>query len=442
CRLYPVPADHGSFPTLFRESVPGCWTPYPGGTPCARACCFHSVIGLPQVENRSASRVCPRITTSRGVAFRGCRYSVMFRPPSLLAPQIVPTAANTPTGQPGLLRPGTSCFVTSARTGYANRPIQAIGGAGTCTLLDSQPCRLLRRDRIRARLAVGEGFPLPLFRLRDGVTVSPWHTFLEAPLKSRTVGFAESGSKAWHVLREPSPGLERFKRWFVYTPAILVCPQPRLLKSSSAYRRFYQAGRLDDREDRQAPEPLCPTRVLPPLGRRDPSPGRAFPLRRRSYWLMRRSRWSLSSFGIQPRSESPCRLYPVPADHGSFPTLFRESVPGCWTPYPGGTPCARACCFHSVIGLPQVENRSASRVCPGITTSRGVAFRGCRYSVMFRPPSLLAPQIVPTAANTPTGQPGLLRPGTSCFVTSARTGYANRPIQAIGGAGTCTLLDS
>src|SRR5262249_52747952 len=33
-------------------------------------------------------------------------------------------------------------------------------------------------------------------------------------------------------------------------------------------------------------------------------------------------------------------------------------------------------------------------------------FRGCRYSVMFRPPSLLAPQIVPTAAILPQGSRG------------------------------------
>jgi len=64
----------------------------------------------------------PRMTTSRRSVFRGCRYSLMFRPPSLLAPQIVPTAANTAAGQPGILRPGLSCFVTSTRTGYANRP--------------------------------------------------------------------------------------------------------------------------------------------------------------------------------------------------------------------------------------------------------------------------------------------------------------------------------
>ena len=37
-------------------------------------------------------------------------------------------------------------------------------------------------DRNRARPAVGEGFPLLLFRLQDGFTVSPWLTFPEAPL--------------------------------------------------------------------------------------------------------------------------------------------------------------------------------------------------------------------------------------------------------------------
>jgi len=63
----------------------------------------------------------PRITTSRRPVFRGCRYSIMFRPPSLLTPrsslplQLLRRAA-------GFLRPGLLCFVTSAHTGYANRP--------------------------------------------------------------------------------------------------------------------------------------------------------------------------------------------------------------------------------------------------------------------------------------------------------------------------------
>jgi hypothetical protein len=79
---------------------------------------------------------------SRSV-FRGCRHFFMFRPPSLLTSQVVPTAAPNGAGQPRFLHPGPSCFVTSARTGYASRPIQAIDGVGTLTRPDSQPCRLL-----------------------------------------------------------------------------------------------------------------------------------------------------------------------------------------------------------------------------------------------------------------------------------------------------------
>jgi hypothetical protein len=82
-------------------------------------------------------RVCPATYDFSQRSFRGCRYFVMFRPPSLLAPQVVPTAANTPAGQPGLLRPGTSCFVASARTGYANRP-----NTGNWRCRDSHPARL------------------------------------------------------------------------------------------------------------------------------------------------------------------------------------------------------------------------------------------------------------------------------------------------------------
>src|SRR5215813_4422701 len=61
----------------------------------------------------------------------------MFRPPSLLAPRIVPTAANTAAGQLGLLRPGLSCVVAAARPGYANRP-----NTGNWRYGDLHPARL------------------------------------------------------------------------------------------------------------------------------------------------------------------------------------------------------------------------------------------------------------------------------------------------------------
>ena len=113
---------------------------------------------------------------------------------------------------------------------------------------------------------------------------------------------------------------------------------------------------------------------------------------------------------------------------GGSRRYLRKSFLGCWIPYPGGIPCALTCFFHDVIGLPQEKNGSASRVLSHeLRLLAGPVFRGCRYSLMFRPPSLLSPQIVPTAAHTAAGQPGILRPGLSCFVASTRTGYANRP---------------
>jgi hypothetical protein len=50
--------------------------------------------------------------------------------------------------------------------------------------------------------------------------------------------------------------LERFKRWSVCTPAILVCLQPRLQRRQLRKYRFYQAGRLD--RTRRPPSVLSP----------------------------------------------------------------------------------------------------------------------------------------------------------------------------------------
>ena len=160
-----------------------------------------------------------------------------------------------------------------------------------------------------------------------------------------------------------------------------------------------------------------------------------------SYGLMRQTLLALPSFGYSPRSESLCRLLPAPAASGFFPTLFCKSFPRCLVPYPDGpTEC-------SYLFLPRCHRPSprhygsASRFPPRTRLSRGLVFRGCRHFVMFRPLSLLASQIAPTAASFPAEQPRLLHPGISCFVTSARSGYAIRPIQVIDGKRTFTFLD-
>ena len=91
------------------------------------------------------------------------------------------------------------------------------------------------RDRNRPRLAVGKGFPFPLFRLRNGFTVSPWRTFAEAPLESRTARFPGSGSKPWRVTIGLPKAWRGLNAGSYPPPPLLVCLQPRLLEPSSAY---------------------------------------------------------------------------------------------------------------------------------------------------------------------------------------------------------------
>jgi hypothetical protein len=82
--------------------------------------------------------------------------------------------------------------------------------------------------------------------------------------------------------------------------------------------------------------PLCLTLVLPPPGRRVPSPARTLLPGHRSYEHMCQSRLALLYFGSSPRSRSLCRLLLAPAASRIFSTLFCESFLGCLVPYPGG----------------------------------------------------------------------------------------------------------
>ena len=274
-------------------------------------------------------------------------------------------------------------------------------------------------------LLLGRGFPFLLFRLLDGFTVPPWLTFPKPynpgrpdfRVRFETLAFFRRSSQVWRGLNAGPYTPPPF--WF----ASSLAPWPVV-----ALRRFYQAGRHTAKEAAKCPEPLAQLRcylrwgdvsVISSEGVTPPSSllRAHVPLPLGSLLLRH-----LASF------ESPGRLYAVPAAHGSFPTLSLRIFPWMLDPVPRR--------FHRVLlpvsspvssAFPQRRWGRLPASTPRITTSRGTVFRGCRYFLMFRPPSLLTPQIVPTAAYTGAGQPGLLRPGLSCFVTSTRTGYANRP---------------
>jgi len=101
----------------------------------------------------------------------------------------------------------------------------------------------------------------------------------------------------------------------------------------------------------------------------------------------------------KPRARSLCRLRPAPAAGGTFPTLslpILPCVPGPRSRRSRGVHLPVSSSTSSAF--PRTLSRSASRFSPSKRFHDGSLFRDCSHSFMFRPPSLLASQIVPTAA--------------------------------------------
>jgi hypothetical protein len=167
--------------------------------------------------------------------------------------------------------------------------------------------------------------------------------------------------------------------------------------------------------------------ALPPSGRRVPPPPRTLLLGLCSYGLMRQSRVALLYFGFWPRSRSLCRLLPAPAATGIIPTLSLRIFPRMPGPMPRRSHRLLVPVSSSVSSAFPWAAEDWLPASTRETTFPRKSFRGCRHSLKFKPPSLLASQVVPTAVHTATGQLRLLGPGRTCFVASARTGHANRP---------------
>ena len=169
--------------------------------------------------------------------------------------------------------------------------------------------------------------------------------------------------KPWHIFRGPSQSVERLKRWFVYTPAT-----PGLPTASPPGVVIYVSPVLSSRPLRRPSRPPsvqspfaqlgCYLRwgdVVRLLGGRYPS------------FIARTGSCAApvglsppSAFGLVWRVLAGCNQSLLPP--AASRRYLRQSVLGCWIPYPGGTPCAFACFFHGVIGLPQWKSGSASRI--------------------------------------------------------------------------------
>jgi len=162
CRLSSLPAAPRPFPTLSLRIflyVPGplprwlLWCIYPFLTTRLRPSQRCHPVGAFTMIHASA--------TSAWGTFRGCSHSIIFRPVDLLATPVAPTVTPFDIRQPWLVLPRISQFVTSLSRGYANRLNRAIGGRGTFTLRDSQPCRLLRHPSPPFALACHDSLLVP-----------------------------------------------------------------------------------------------------------------------------------------------------------------------------------------------------------------------------------------------------------------------------------------
>jgi len=148
----------------------------------------------------------------------------------------------------------------------------------------------------------------------------------------------------------------------------------------------------------KCPESLCPRSALPLLERRFPPLRRALPLRLRSYGLMRRS-CQLSSPSVVASFEESTQVATSPCCQQDLPDVISANPSSdAWSPTTTVPPSAFTCFFLGVIGLPQNPIQVGFPFHPRTRFFPRTGFRGCRHSFMFRPPSLLASQIAPTAA--------------------------------------------
>ena len=162
-------------------------------------------------------------------------------------------------------------------------------------------------------------------------------------------------------------------------------------------------------ETTKCPEPLCPSQALPvqvelPVPSEGTPPSFFAPMdscaRPSSSHLLdfRLVRWVFAGCHQSLLDAGPSRRY------------LCMSFLGCLAPYPGVSPGALSRFFPEDSGLPPGLTGSALPQFTRTATSARKLSRGCRHSLMFRPPSLLATQVAPTDTTFVVWPPWLLLP--------------------------------
>jgi hypothetical protein len=217
-------------------------------------------------------------------------------------------------------------------------------------------------------------------------------TFLKAPLRSRTVGFPESGSglgSARHFSGRAFPHGAKLRCWRTLRPDAVEFASPLRHDAGPAVPSS-ESGCEPALVATECPEPLCPERALPAPGRPRKPPGGALPPRRRSYGLMRqtipspRLRYTRCAQGL-------CRLPPAPAGRWPFPTLSLRPLCRCSDLYPAAL-LGCACPFlHRGHRPHPTGNGFGARIYPHMAASVGSRISWLQSFDHLRAPALARP---------------------------------------------------
>ena len=230
------------------------------------------------------------------------------------------------------------------------------------------------------------------FDTYSGILIPPYFTFLQAPLRSRTVGFPESGSDRSIYLSRPSHRSEAQTLAHIHPYLQWFACENRPIFNGLVYPGTV-SGSSQDPPRAQAP--------LPDQGVTSPGVmsmhyvGGHYPSFIAPMDSCDRPKPSCRLWF--PWSAGLCRLLPAPAGGWPFPTLSPRIFPRMLGPIPRWSPGARTRFFPRDIGLPHIGTESAHLQFPHSDFRTG-DFRGCSHSLMFRPPGLLATQVAPTVA--------------------------------------------
>ncbi len=282
--------------------------------------------------------------------------------------------------------------------------------------------------------------PAALLQLSRSSSVRlPLPRFRGPPLRSRTVGFPESGSDLGFP-PQAFPLAARLKCWLTYTPSAV-----GLLAGSSLLRGPSSPGSVSGHGPGTAkcPEPLCPATALSSPGRCPAPSRRALPLLLRSYGLMRQTKSLSPPSAFRPCGES-LQVAASPCWEVALPDVISASLSlDAWI----CTAVARE--VHLTVSSPTTSTfptgfgGSACHVSPASSDfMREPLFAVRRHFSRSGLQVCLPPKSPPPQRSDSAGRSWRLRPSRTQVVTSMSIGYASRPNRPTDGAGTCTPQDS